>query len=317
MAQKKLISLENLTTYNEQSLAKISQAEQNAKSYADSLASNYDPAGTAQTKVNELSAGQVTTNKNDIANLKTQKADKSTTLAGYGITDAYTKTQTYTKTETDSKISAAVANAEHLKRSIVASLPDPGDADEHTIYMVSKSSGSGNQKYDEYMLVNGAMELIGDSAVDLTNYALKSEVNTAKSEAISAAASDATTKANNALSDAKEYADGLADNYATAAQGAKADSALQQANITTGTANGTIAVKGTDVSVKGLGSAAYVATSAFDAAGTAQSKVSALENGQVATNKNDITSLKSRVATLESADTFVEASEEEILALFA
>lgn len=311
MAQKKLISLENLTTYNEQSLAKISQAEQNAKSYADSLASNYDPAGTAQTKVDELSAGQVTTNKNDIANLKTQKADKATTLSGYGITDAYTKG------ETDSKITTAVANAEHLKREIVDSVPDPEEADEHTIYMVSKSSGSGNQKYDEYMLVNGAMELIGDSAVDLTNYALKSEVNTAKSEAISAAASDATTKANNALSDAKEYADGLADNYATAAQGAKADSALQQANITTGTANGTIAVKGTDVSVKGLGSAAYVATSAFDAAGTAQSKVSALENGQVTTNKNDITSLKSRVTTLESADTFVEASEEEILALFA
>lgn len=57
--------------------------------------------------------------------------------------------------------------------------------------------------------------------------------------------------------------------YATAAQGTKADSALQQANIATGSVNGTISVKGTDVSVKGLNSAAYVATSAFDAAGAA------------------------------------------------
>lgn len=55
--------------------------------------------------------------------------------------------------------------------------------------------------------------------------------------------------------------------FATAAQGAKADSAVQ--NIATGSAKGTIAVDGTDVVVKGLGSAAYVATTAFDAAGSA------------------------------------------------
>ena len=68
---------------------------------------------------------------------------------------------------------------------------------------------------------------------------------------------------------AKAYADGLAKNYATAAQGAKADTALQAADITTGGANGTIAVKGTDVAVKGLGSAAYVAADSFDASGSA------------------------------------------------
>lgn len=55
--------------------------------------------------------------------------------------------------------------------------------------------------------------------------------------------------------------------FATAAQGAKADSAVQ--NIATGSANGTIAVDGTNVAVKGLRSAAYVATTAFDAAGSA------------------------------------------------
>ena len=30
---------------------------------------------------------------------RTGKADKATTLAGYGITDAYTKTETYTQAE--------------------------------------------------------------------------------------------------------------------------------------------------------------------------------------------------------------------------
>lgn len=43
----------------------------------------------------------------------------------------------------------------------------------------------------------------------------------------------------------------------TKASLALADSALQASNITTGSANGTISVKGSDVAVKGLGAAAY------------------------------------------------------------
>lgn len=51
--------------------------------------------------------------------------------------------------------------------------------------------------------------------------------------------------------------------YATAAQGALAASALQKADITTGSANGNISVDGTDVAVKGLGTAAYKAEGYF------------------------------------------------------
>ena len=49
-------------------------AESNAKSYTD-----------------ELANGQVTTNKTNIESLQSGKANKATTLAGYGIGDAYTK----------------------------------------------------------------------------------------------------------------------------------------------------------------------------------------------------------------------------------
>lgn len=49
----------------------------------------------------------------------------------------------------------------------------------------------------------------------------------------------------------------------------KADSAVQLADVTSGSANGTIAVKGTDVAVTGLGSAAYTDSSAYDVAGSA------------------------------------------------
>lgn len=126
--------------------------------------------------------GSLTTNTKDnlvnaINELDTDKADKASTLVGYGIGDAYTKT------ETDLKIAQEISNVSHLKREIKDELPDVDEANEHTIYMISKRGGSGNQNYDEYMLINGGFEKIGDSAVILTDYALKSEVATAKSEA--------------------------------------------------------------------------------------------------------------------------------------
>lgn len=318
MAQQKFLDLTGLTSYDKKSKTTMDTKDAatlaSAKSYANSLGSNYDPAGTAQSKVDALEKGQVTTNKNDIATLKTGKADKSTSLAGYGIDDAYTKGQT------DSAIKSAIANSGHLKRTIVTQLPEASAADEHTIYMIKKSSPDGTNAYDEYMVVNESgtkkLEKVGDSKVDLTNYATKTEVQTAKSQAISTASTDATTKSNNALASAKSYADGLAENYATATQGAKADTALQKASITSGATNGSIAVGGTDVAVKGLGSAAYVATTAFDAAGVAEAKVNALSTGQVTTNKNNIATLRTDVDNLKST-TYVAISTEEIDALFA
>ena len=91
----------------------------------------------------------------------------------------------------------------------------------------------------------------------------------AKQAAIDAAKTDATSKANTAETNAKKYADGLAKNYATAAQGGKADTALQKVDITEGLTNGSISVKGEDVSVHGLGTAAYEAADSFEKSGAA------------------------------------------------
>ena len=245
---------------------------------------------------------QVTAAKTELQANIDKKANKATTLAGYGIADAYTKD------EANTAIAAAVANAHHLKREIVSVLPEVSEANEDTIYMVPDASstdaaGSNKSVYTEYMLVNGAFERIGTSDVDLSNYFTKDQVtdaistakgeaatdaqtkaDAAKAAAIATAAADATTKADaaqaaaiteagkkadKALKDAKAYSDGLAKNYATAAQGAKADSAVQAADVVSGTANGTISVKGSNVAVKGLGSAAYQNSGAFDASGAA------------------------------------------------
>lgn len=132
----------------------------------------------------------------------------------------------YTKVDADAAIQKAITDSGHLKRSIVSSLPAESDADPNTIYMVPKGTADGAQQhYDEFMLLNGAFEKIGDTKVDLADYATKEEVKAAKTEAVSTAATDASTKADAARDAAIVTA-------ATDAQ-TKADKALEDAKADT------------------------------------------------------------------------------------
>ena len=53
-----------------------------------------------------------------------------------------------------------IAQAGTLKRAIVETLPDPALADENTLYMVLASSGN---YYEEYLVVNGAWDMVGET----------------------------------------------------------------------------------------------------------------------------------------------------------
>ena len=242
-------------------------------------------AGTdAATAVTTLESGKVAANTAEIGKLKTGKADKANTLAGYGISDAYTKAQT------DSAISAAIAKAPHLKREIVKQLPEVGAADVNTIYMVGTGEGSETSVYKEYMLINGKFELLGDSKVDLTDYATKEEVKTAKQEAINTASTKAEKAKNDAIAAAGTAADGKiaaaigALDVTDAAVGGQYVSSVSEkdgkitvtraalpaaATLVEGTENGTVKFNGEDVKVHGLGTAAFAASTAFDTAGAA------------------------------------------------
>lgn len=83
-------------------------------------------------------------------------------------------TNVYTKTETDSAIAAAIAAVDHLSREIVEALPE--NAHENVIYMVLRGGGTGQDVYNEYMYINGAWEIIGDTSVDLTGYAKTEDI---------------------------------------------------------------------------------------------------------------------------------------------
>lgn len=273
-----------ITVINGEGEGSIKKALSDAKAYTDTEVAK---------KANAEHAHEIA----DVTDLQTTldgKANKATDLAGYGITNAYTKG------ETDSAIAQAVANADHLKREIVEELPDAGSADEHTIYMVGDGEGEGNQKYEEFMLINGAFEKIGDSAVDLTNYALKTEVATAKQEATQAAATDATQKANTAEQNAKTYADGLigALDVTDAEVKGQYVSAVSEVDgkvvvsrkqlpakpvIAEGATNGTISVDGADVPVHGLKSAAYTDASDYATAEQGGKADTALQKADIVT----------------------------------
>lgn len=352
--EKIYVSSENLGHYDEKIKKVIADADaatlQAAKKYADDLESNYDAAGTAATKVQELANGAVKDNTDAIAKLngadtvegsvakavkdaKTELEGKITesqyddtalsgrvstvegvinTLNGTGagsvkkqIDDAFNEFATNVTDDdvvntykelidycaTHSAEAAEMAgeiskNAEAIKtlETYVGKLPDGTDAKTVIDYINAK---------------------VG--AVDFSD-----AIATAKQEAIDAAAGDATTKANQALSDAKDYADGLSGNYATSAQGVKADSAVQKADIISGATNGTISVQGDEVAIKGLGTAAFEPRTSFETAGAAQ----ALADGQVATNTAAISALETKVGTLESVS-YKPMTNEEIDALFA
>lgn len=105
MAEKKYIDLTGLTHYDEKIKAVIDSKDaatlKSAKDYADSLAGNYDAAGTAETKVHELANGQVKTNTEAIAILN----------GGANTDGSVAKAVADAKTGLETKISAADAKA--------------------------------------------------------------------------------------------------------------------------------------------------------------------------------------------------------------
>ena len=104
--------------------------------------------------------------------------DKKLDLAGGTLTGDLVLTDGHKAASehvVDTKIAAAIESAGHLKRAVVEVLPDAENADPDMIYMLKNGLSLSGDVYDEYMLIDGDFELIGNTRVDLSDYAKKVE----------------------------------------------------------------------------------------------------------------------------------------------
>ena len=95
----------------------------------------------------------------------------------------------YTKKETDTAISSAIAAAGHLKRKKLNSEEvidvTAEDADQY-IYMIPTGLTEDDDKYDEYMVIDGEIEKVGSWEVDLDNYATIDYLNSELAKKVTA-----------------------------------------------------------------------------------------------------------------------------------
>ena len=70
---------------------------------------------------------------------------------------------------TKSYVDSAVGSVSTIRFSIVDELPSTGES--NIIYLVPNTTSSEKNVYDEYIWVNNAFEIIGSTAIDLSNYA--------------------------------------------------------------------------------------------------------------------------------------------------
>lgn len=84
----------------------------------------------------------------------------------------------YTKLE----VQELIADVAHLKREIVDSLPTIDEADINTIYMLPSGLQEDDNKYYEWIVIDGQFERVGSWEVSLTDYAKASDLEQVQEE---------------------------------------------------------------------------------------------------------------------------------------
>lgn len=77
----------------------------------------------------------------------------------------------------DNKIATAIAEVNHLSYKIITNLNQATET--NVIYLYGNGSSDPSNRYDEYMLLNGSLELIGSIGIDLSDYMTADEIEQA------------------------------------------------------------------------------------------------------------------------------------------
>jgi hypothetical protein len=213
----------------------------------------------------------VNSNNQLIATLKSSSIDEAA-LADSAVTTNKIKAANVTKDKLETSVQTSLGYADIAVKSITTGTNSSGAS---TITYTNVKGGTttvelaglgdlayvNKQTIDSQIsstettlkgLIDANSKDIETNATDITTLDKKVDSQkTALEEAISAAETNANDYTNTQISNASG-------NYATAAQGKKADTAVQPENITSGVTKGTIKVNSTEVAVTGLQDAAYV-----------------------------------------------------------
>lgn len=119
-------------------------------------------------------ADTVAGHTNDISALQSGKADKSTTLEGYGITDAMTSAQI------TAAITKAISESGHASFRKVDAVPTLEEAQDNILYLVMNSA---TNHYDIYAKVDSEVVLLDDTTVSLEGYVKTEDMTSAITEA--------------------------------------------------------------------------------------------------------------------------------------
>ena len=130
--------------------------------------------GTVQTITDKGVDIAVPTNNNQLTNgagyQTASQVESAITGKGYQTAAQVESAITGKGYQTAPQVAAAISAAGHLKRLKVDALPDAGEADAQTIYLVPAEKSDTGNVYDEFMVIDGAWERIGSTQVDLTGY---------------------------------------------------------------------------------------------------------------------------------------------------
>ena len=185
--------LAGLVNYDDTALAnRVATAETTIKNNTTKINTNTQNITNntasigANTEAIEANAASIVTinntlkNKADTSAIPTKLSQLSNdkgfiTNAVNNLTNYYKKSEVYTQTE----VNNLIANISTLDIEVVTELPATGKTS--TIYLVAKDPET-NNIYDEYLYINAKWERIGTTAIDLSPYALKTEIPTAVSQ---------------------------------------------------------------------------------------------------------------------------------------
>ena len=184
------------------------------------VVANPDITGGTHTKITYDAKGLVTGGSDltaeDIPTIPESKVE--------GLAEKLTGIQTdlrnvYTKTEADTKIAEEIGKQAHFSAQVVTDKALMTDT--KVLYLYKPEGATGKDAYEEYMVIDGVPTLIGETSVDLTDYAKSSDVTSAINDAkneLSTTIGSLDTKVSAVETDLSAYKTSVSDTYKTKAE---------------------------------------------------------------------------------------------------